>query len=295
MRIGTFSDGITRAVAVERDGSWYPLAGGPEAERAAILAALADPDAALASLEEVSLPSGFAPVMPFVPARDPFCLGKNYRLHAEEFARLNGDEEAVPAAPVVFTKSTGALCGPTDPLVVAPALAAGLDYEAELGVVIGRGGEAIAAEDALSHVAGYSVVNDTTARDLQRAHTQWYLAKSLPSATPWGPVIVTPDELEPFSERRIGAEVNGEARQDSRLGRMIFSVAEAIASISRVVILQPGDLISMGTPSGVGVGFDPPRFLADGDEVACFIEGIGELRNRVLVREPVASAAAGPG
>ncbi|HET9091010.1 MAG TPA: fumarylacetoacetate hydrolase family protein [Acidimicrobiales bacterium] len=293
MRIGTFSDGTTRTVAVERDGTWRPLAGGPGAEATVILAALAAPDAALASLAEAPLPPGFEPVMPFLPARDPFCLGKNYRLHAEEFARFNGDEEAVPPAPVVFTKSTSALCGPTDPLVVAPVLAAGLDYEAELGVVIGRGGEAIPAADALAHVAGYSVVNDTTARDLQRTHTQWYLGKSLASATPWGPVIVTPDELEPFSERRIGAEVNGEARQDARLGQMIFSVAEAIASISRVVALQPGDLICMGTPSGVGVGFDPPRFLVDGDEVRCFIEGIGELRNRVLVREPAAYAAAG--
>ncbi|MHB8505809.1 MAG: fumarylacetoacetate hydrolase family protein [Acidimicrobiales bacterium] len=291
MRIGTFSDGSTRLVAVERDGTWRLLASEAGDERAAILDALADPESAVRRAA-APLPAGFVPAMPYLPDRDPLCLGKNYQDHAEEFARFNGDAEAVPPAPVVFTKSTSALCGPSDPIVVAPELAGALDYEAELVAVIGRPGSAIAVADALDHVAGYSVLNDTTARDLQRTHGQWYLGKSLPAATPWGPVVVTPDELDPLAERRIGSAVNGEPRQAARLGQMVFSVAEAVASISRVVALRPGDLIAMGTPSGVGLGFDPPRFLGDGDEVHCWVEGIGDLRNRVVVGQPAPALAA---
>jgi 2-keto-4-pentenoate hydratase/2-oxohepta-3-ene-1,7-dioic acid hydratase in catechol pathway len=284
VRIGTFTDGQSRQVAVEREGAWHPLHRSVGDEREQILAALADPAAAMAATDG-TLPEGFVPTMPFRPVRDVFCLGKNYRAHAEEFARYAGEEEAVPPAPVVFTKSAAALCGPSDRLVVSPPHASCLDYEAELVVVIGRGGSSISAEASLGHVAGFSVLNDFTARDLQSLHAQWYLGKSLAAATPWGPVIVTPDELEPFAERRIGSLVNGEQRQDARLGEMIFSVEAAIEAISRVVALEPGDLIAMGTPSGVGVGFDPPRFLRDGDEVCCFIEGIGEIANRLCVGE----------
>ncbi|HLI24376.1 MAG TPA: fumarylacetoacetate hydrolase family protein [Acidimicrobiales bacterium] len=292
MRIGTFSDGSVRRVAVERDEAWWLLASAGGDERTVILNALADPDGAMRHAGAAPLPAGFRPAMPYLPARDPFCLGKNFRAHAEEFSRFSGDAEAVPPAPIVFTKSTAALCGPYDPLMVDTEVAEALDYEAELVAVIGRSGSAIAVADALDHVAGYSVLNDTTARDLQRIHAQWYLGKSLPGATPWGPAVVTPDELEPFAERRIGSTVNGEERQDAQLGQMIFSVADAIASISQVITLRPGDLIAMGTPAGVGVGFDPPRFLGDGDEVCCWVEGIGNLRNRVVVGRPVRAVAA---
>jgi 2-keto-4-pentenoate hydratase/2-oxohepta-3-ene-1,7-dioic acid hydratase in catechol pathway len=292
MRIGTFGDGTVRRVAVERDGVWRLLAPGAGDERTTILRALADPEATMRRADPGPLPTRWEPAMPYLPARDPFCLGKNFRAHAEEFARFSGDAEAVPPAPIVFTKSITALCGPSDPLVVDPELAQALDYEAELVAVIGKPGSHIAVADALDHVAGYSVMNDTTARDLQRTHAQWFLGKSLPAATPWGPAIVTPDELEPLAGRRIGSTVNDDKRQDAQLGQMIFSVADAIASISRVVALRPGDLIAMGTPSGVGVGFDPPRFLGDGDEVCCWVEGIGNLRNRVVVAQPVGAVAA---
>lgn len=291
MRIGTFSDGSTRRVCVERGEHWWPLRPSAASERESILAALADPDAAMNGADTAPIPTEFEPTMPYRPARDAFCLGKNYRLHAEEFSRYSGDADEIPSAPVVFTKSTEAFCGPTDPLVVAPGLACALDYEAELVAVIGRPGADIAAGSALAHVAGYSVLNDFTARDLQRIHSQWYLGKSLPQATPWGPVIVTPDELQAFDERGIGTEVNGEPRQRGALGEMIFPVAEAVATISKIVALRSGDLIAMGTPSGVGLGFEPPRFLVDGDEVRCWIDGIGELRNRVVVRQAVTAAS----
>lgn len=285
MKVATLSDGSASEVCVWHDGAWHALSTAPGQERATLLAALADPAGALATARPSALAERSRPAMPYLPARDVFCLGKNYFAHAEEFSRFNGDDQVTPPAPVVFTKSRWALCGPTDDVVVSPSVAEALDYEAELAVIIGTGGAAIPAATALRHVAGYSVINDTTARDLQRLHTQWFLGKSLPQATPWGPVVVTPDELGPFEDREISATVNGEPRQQARLSEMIFPVEEAIAAISRVLPLEAGDVIAMGTPSGVGVGFDPPRFLADGDTVVCRVEGIGQLKNVVRLRE----------
>ena len=146
---------------------------------------------------------------------------------------------------------------------------------------MGVGGLRIAAEDAGRHIAGYTIVNDITARDLQQRHKQWFLGKSLPQATPVGPVIVSPGELTELDGRSIRCWVNEDIRQEAKLGEMIFSVAEAIAQISRIVPLESGDLIAMGTPSGVGVGFDPPKFLQDGDRVVCEIDGIGRLDNTI--------------
>jgi 2-keto-4-pentenoate hydratase/2-oxohepta-3-ene-1,7-dioic acid hydratase in catechol pathway len=135
--------------------------------------------------------------------------------------------------------------------------------------------------DAVRHVAGYTIVNDVTARDLQQRHRQWFLGKSLAAATPAGPVIVSADEMPDLAGRKIRCWVNDELRQNATLDEMIFGVPETIASITRIFPLEPGDLIAMGTPSGVGVGFDPPRFLHDGDRVSCEIEGIGRLDNTV--------------
>ncbi len=283
MRFATLTDGERLFTCVFADEQWLeiPSSGGSPGER--LMSALNSPADALAAARPLGTATGLRPAMPYRPWRDVFCLGKNYRAHAEEFSRFNGDADVVPEAPVVFAKSASAMCGPDDDLAVRYDVAGALDYEAELVVVIGQGGSCVDKAQALDHVAGYSIVNDTTARDLQKLHAQWYLGKSLPAATPWGPVVVTPDELEPFGERVISATVNGEQRQRAVLGQMIFTVEDAVASISRVVALQAGDLIAMGTPSGVGVGFDPPRFLADGDVVTCTIDGIGELHNRVRV------------
>ncbi len=258
---------------------------------------------------------------PILPPRNVICLGKNYRAHAEEFdafARsaagraaaggpagngpagngpagrgMAGDRRAGgeaagseapgggPAAPIIFTKPAAALCGARDVITVNPQVTAALDYEIELGVVIGTGGGRIPPGDAYRHVAGYTVINDITARDLQQRHKQWFLGKSLAGATPAGPVIVSPDELPGLDGRGIRCWVNGELRQDARLGEMIFSVPEVIAVISRIFPLLPGDLIAMGTPAGVGVGFDPPRYLRDGDRVVGEIDGIGRLDNTI--------------
>ncbi len=225
------------------------------------------------------------PVLCVAPPRNVLCLGKNYVAHASEFARFSRDTEVAPEAPIVFTKPVSSLCGPTDDIAVDADLAEALDYEVELGVVIGAGGTRISKQQALEHVLGYTVVNDTTARDLQQRHKQWFLGKSLPKATPVGPVLVPRDELPQFPQRAIVCWVNGELRQKAVLGDMIFGVAEAIAAISRITPLEPGDLIAMGTPSGVAVGFTPPRYLKDGDRVVCEIDGIGRLDNTVRVRK----------
>lgn len=226
-----------------------------------------------------------APPLCVAPPRNVICLGKNYHDHASEFARFSSDDEVVPDVPIVFTKPVSSLCGPGDDIVVDPDVTDALDYEVELGVVIGLGGARITEDRAKEHVLGYTVVNDVTARDLQQRHKQWFLGKSLHRATPVGPLVVPREELAGFSQRPIRCWVNGELRQSAVLGDMIFGVEEAIATISKVTPLQSGDLIAMGTPSGVAVGFTPPRYLKDGDRVVCEIDGIGRLDNRIRFRK----------
>jgi len=280
MRVGMVSAGNGPVLAVEREGRWYqwsppgeiPVRSGWSALDVLALGERVQADGMLH-------PSRLLP--PIVPHRNVICLGKNYRAHAEEFAAYEGAEKSVPEAPIVFTKPAAALCGARDVVTVEQRVTAALDYEAELGVVIGAGGAHIPAEDAERHVAGYMIINDITARDLQRRHGQWFLGKSLHHATPAGPVIVSATEFTDLAARSIRCWVNDELRQEAKLGEMIFGVAETIAEISRIFPLEPGDLIAMGTPSGVGVGFKPPRYLHDGDRVVCEIDGIGRLDNTI--------------
>jgi 2-keto-4-pentenoate hydratase/2-oxohepta-3-ene-1,7-dioic acid hydratase in catechol pathway len=273
-------------LATERDGLWYrwtpPRADAASPDGASALDVLAAADRVPADPrpgEAPLVPDRLLP--PIRPTRNVICLGKNYREHAEEIDASALDTDGVPEAPIVFTKPAASLCGPRDVIAVDREVTSALDYEAELGIVIGTGGRRIPADDAGRHIAGYTIVNDVTARDLQKRHKQWFLGKSLPAATPVGPVIVSPDELTGLSSRAIRCWVNGDLRQDARLGDMIFGIAETIAEVSRIVPLERGDLIAMGTPSGVGFSFDPPRFLQDGDRVVCEIEGIGCLDNTV--------------
>jgi len=280
MRAGRLTDGVRTVLALRRDGTWF--AAEPPSER--LLDLLADGAQPGAALE-----NGYRPTVPLRPVRNIMCLGKNFRAHAIEFATYSADAETVPTQPIVFTKTPEALCGAEDAIEVSRDLGSALDYEAELAVVIGRDGTRIDRGDALEHVAGYTVLNDVTARDVQERHRQWFLGKSLPRATPIGPVVVTPDELGNLDALAITCHVNGELRQAAVLGDMIFGVAETIAIVSALVPLRRGDIISMGTPSGVGIGFVPPRFLRDGDTVICAIEGIGELRNVVRLIDPKGS------
>lgn len=278
MRAGMVLGGDGPVLALERDGRWYRWS--PPGDAAAgkawsvvdVLEAGEQAPAGVALDVVRLLPS-------ILPPRNMICLGKNYHAHAEEFAAYSGEAEDIPQAPIVFTKPVGSLCGACDAITVDRKVTSALDYEAELGVVIGVGGARITAEDADRHIAGYTIVNDVTARDLQQRHRQWFLGKSLPAGTPVGPVVVSPGELSDLESKSIRCWVNGDLRQEAKLGEMIFGVAETIAVISRIFPLQRGDLIAMGTPHGVGIGFQPPRFLQDGDRVSCEIDGIGRLEN----------------
>jgi 2-keto-4-pentenoate hydratase/2-oxohepta-3-ene-1,7-dioic acid hydratase in catechol pathway len=272
--------GDNPVLAVEHDGNWHrwiPPDGAARKAEWSVLDALKLGGSS--SADSAIHPVHWLP--PMIPPRNMLCLGKNYRAHAEEFATFAGETEKVPSAPIVFTKPAAALCGPFDNVIIDPEVTTALDYEVELGVVIGVGGMRIAADDAQRHIAGYTIVNDITARDLQQRHGQWFLGKSLVRATPVGPIVASPDELTGFSRRSIRCWVNGELRQDATLGQMIFGVPDTIAEISRIFPLEAGDMIATGTPSGVGAGFQPPRFLQDGDRVVCEINGIGRLDNTI--------------
>ncbi|MCR0983608.1 fumarylacetoacetate hydrolase family protein [Roseomonas populi] len=227
------------------------------------------------------------------PPRNIFCVGKNYHAHAKEFAGSGYDSsstsaaDAIPKAPIIFTKPFTSISGPWDDIPMVPGLDAELDYEAELAVVIGRGGRCIPKSDAMSHVFGYTLVNDVTARDLQGKHKQWLLGKGIDGFCPMGPFLVTADELD-AAAMRVTCTVNGEKRQDATTADLIFDIPTLIETISLSMALLPGDIIATGTPEGVGIGFKPPRFLRDGDVVECAIEGIGSIRNTLRKVDPAA-------
>ncbi|MDQ0382667.1 fumarylacetoacetate hydrolase family protein [Amycolatopsis thermophila] len=219
------------------------------------------------------------------PRRNVFCVGKNYREHVAEFGRSGYDtpsrSEALPEKPIVFSKATTSVTGPFDDVESHPGVTRELDYEGELGVIIGRGGRGIAREDAFEHVWGYTVINDVTARDLQRDHKQWLLGKSLDTHCPMGPYAVSADEVPHVAGLELETTVNGENRQLALVKDLIFDIPDLIATLSAGITLLPGDIIATGTPAGVGIGFEPPKFLRSGDVVEVAITGLGQLRNRI--------------
>jgi 2-keto-4-pentenoate hydratase/2-oxohepta-3-ene-1,7-dioic acid hydratase in catechol pathway len=190
--------------------------------------------------------------------------------------------KAVDTWPIVFTKVPECVVGPdADVRLPGAAISAQIDYEAELVVVIGRGGRNIRRADAMRHVWGYTIVNDVTARDVQMRHSQWDLGKSFDTFCPMGPWLVSADELD-GTNTRVRCWVNGEARQDARTTDLIFDIATLIETCSRGITLYPGDLIATGTPAGVGMGMSPPRWLQHGDVVRIEIDGLGTLSNRFV-------------
>ncbi len=218
------------------------------------------------------------------PAKNIFCVGKNYREHAAEFAGSGFDataKEVVPEAPVVFSKPPTSVIGPGEPIPAHLDPTDSVDYEGELAVVIGRGGRGIRKGEALGHVFGYTIVNDVTARTLQHRHRQWILGKGIDGFCPMGPAILTADEVPDPGALRIVTHVNGEKRQDAPVSDLIFDIPTLIETISAGITLEPGDVIATGTPVGVGIGFDPPRFLRAGDVVRVEVPGIGVLENPV--------------
>lgn len=209
------------------------------------------------------------------PRKNVFCLGQNYAAHAAE----SGNPP--PMAPIYFTKPPTTVIGPGDAVPYPQGLTTRLDWEVELGVVIGRGGRDIPEARALEHVFGYTIFNDVSARDLQYRTSQWFKGKSLDGSSPMGPVIVTADEIPDPQHLRLQLSVNGIGKQDSNSSDMIFSVARIIADLSAGMTLEPADCISTGTPQGVGDGRKPPEYLKPGDVMDAEVERIGVLRNPV--------------
>jgi len=290
MRLATYRHQNRRAVGrLTRDGESveaYQL--NPEEERRGVLA-LVERLAAGTALPATG------PAIPLAqvtleaplprPRRNIFCVGKNYHAHAKEFAGSGFDSSAkaggdIPAVPIYFTKVPESVIGPEEAIVIVPEVSDATDYEAELAVVIGRGGKGIKVADAMAHVWGYTIINDVTARDWQQRHLQWHLGKSFDTYCPMGPWLVSADECD---ARRTGIRcyVNGEERQNANTADLIFDIPTLIETLSAGITLYPGDVIATGTPVGVGIGFKPPKYLKAGDIVRVEIDGIGALQNPV--------------
>ena len=287
MRIATFQHAGRRQVGeVGADG------------RSLRAFALSDAEAALGALPLIEraaagqpLPAADGPVYALAdvrleaplprPRRNLWCVGRNYHAHAKELREtvFRNSPAKTDEWPIVFTKVPETVVGPGDVVrLPGAAVSQQIDYEAELAVVIGRGGRNIARADALSHVFGWTIVNDVTARDVQMRHQQWDLGKSFDTFCPMGPWIVTADELD-GTDTRVRCWVNEELRQDARTTDLIFDIPTLIETVSRGITLLPGDVIATGTPAGVGMGLSPPRWLAPGDIVRIEIDGIGTLSN----------------
>lgn len=216
------------------------------------------------------------------PRKNVFCVGRNYAEHIAEGERAQKQKIGVTEYPVFFTKPPTAIVPPGGDVLVFPEVSEAIDYEVELTVVIGKPGRNICKADAMEHVFGYTILNDITARDIQRRHGgQYFKGKGLDGSCPIGPWIVTADAVSDPHALSIGTRVNGEQRQNGNTADMIFDIPTLIASVSEGLTLEPGDMIATGTPSGVGYAMDPPCFLKDGDTVVCEISEIGALENIV--------------
>lgn len=243
----------------------------------------------LAELRTLS-PAGKTPLEPGTygllapiprPRQDVLCLGINYADHAAESAKFSDTFRKAEPVPVYFSKRVVEAAHPDEEIPSYPGLVEKLDYEVELAVILGKTIKDCPVEDVPAAIFGYTILNDMSARDLQTRHTQWYRGKSLDKFTPMGPCIVTADEIPWPVRLDIRCYVNGELRQHSNTAQLITGIAEALSVFSQGTTLLAGSILATGTPSGVGMGFDPPRFLHPGDEVLCEIEKIGQLRNTI--------------
>lgn len=216
------------------------------------------------------------------PLQDVICLGINFMEHAVEsynFKKIKFDGKR--EYPVYFSKRVNEAVADGGTILSHSDITKSLDYEAELALIISKDAKNVSKDKALEYVFGWSIINDISSRDIQNKHKQWYYGKSLDRSLPFGPWIVTSDELD-VSSLDIKSFVNGKLRQNSNTSKLIFDAAYVISDLSKGMTLKAGTIISLGTPSGVGMGFTPPKFLNSGDEIVCFIEGIGELKNIIL-------------
>ena len=233
------------------------------------------------SLDEVKL---LAPIP--VPIRDIICVGKNYAEHAKEVQRssystLQG-KQAVPDQPIIFTKATTSVIGPNEKIELKNDASQSTDYEGELGVIIGKRSKNISKSNAFDIIFGYTILNDVTARKLQNNHKQWFIGKSPDTYCPIGPAVITKDEIKDINTVKLQTFVNGEERQVGIVQDMVFDIPTLIETLTKSMTLVEGDIIATGTPSGVGIGFDPPKFLKAGDKVSVKIDPIGTLENTAI-------------
>jgi 2-keto-4-pentenoate hydratase/2-oxohepta-3-ene-1,7-dioic acid hydratase in catechol pathway len=220
------------------------------------------------------------------PRKNVLCVGWNYLEHFKEGEKIRPNVVEMPSHPTFFSKTPTTVIGPYDPIPYDAAITDKLDWEAELGVIIGPGGKNIAESDAMKHVFGYTVINDVSGRDIQRQHgQQWFKGKSLDGTCPMGPWIVTADEVPNPEDLAIGCRLNGVQKQDSNTSYMYFKIPRIIAELSHGMTLEAGDVISSGTPAGVGHARTPPEFMKPGDVLETEVAGIGVLRNRVTAPE----------
>jgi 2-keto-4-pentenoate hydratase/2-oxohepta-3-ene-1,7-dioic acid hydratase in catechol pathway len=299
MKLATFVHAAQETIGVVRGERIVPVGelgdvpgqmvafiqGGP-AQRRALAEALDASAAAGIPLDEVEL---LAPIPR--PPKNVICLGLNYAAHAAESAGATGGKASAPDHLIAFTKAPTSINRPFGDIPFDPLVTEKVDWEVELGVVIGVPGRGISVDEALNHVFGYTVVNDISARDIQRNHRQYFLGKSLDGYCPMGPWIVTADEIPDPQHLWLRTYVNGELKQDGNTADQIFDVATTISVLSRGMMLEAGDVIATGTPDGVGFARTPPEFLRPGDEVRCEIESIGAIANRVIPLELSATSA----
>jgi 2-keto-4-pentenoate hydratase/2-oxohepta-3-ene-1,7-dioic acid hydratase in catechol pathway len=227
--------------------------------------------------------AGATLLAPLEPRKNVFCVGRNYLAHAEEGARVRGEELKLPTVPTLFSKAPTAIAGPGATLHLDGGVSQRYDWEAELAVIIGKRCKNVSEADALGTIFGYTCLNDVSARDLQNATTQWFKGKTLDDTCPLGPSILTADEIADPQQLEVTLRLNGEVKQHASTAVMIFSIARIIAYLSLGTTLEPGDIIATGTPEGVGFARTPPEFLKDGDVMEVEISQIGILRNPVTI------------
>ncbi len=289
MKLVTFvrTGSETEELGVLRDGRVLPLGemGFSYADMNELIRrATAEELAAMAAREAPGLPPEGARLLSPIPRplQDVLCLGLNYHDHAAEAGQFSKDAFGVElAAPIFFSKRVSYSQGSGAPIPAHRDLTKKLDFENELGVILGRDADHVPEEEAADYIFGYTIVNDVSAREIQTKHKQWHFGKSLEGFCPMGPCILTADEVAFPPRLRISTTLNGRLRQDSNTGYLIHSIAEIISTLSRGMVLKAGSIIATGTPKGVLMGDPEPVFLQPGDEVICSIESIGELVNRV--------------
>jgi 2-keto-4-pentenoate hydratase/2-oxohepta-3-ene-1,7-dioic acid hydratase in catechol pathway len=272
------------------------------AEFTSMLSLIASGDSGLAAAHETvkhaqQLPGSLHPLSEVEllapiprPVKSVYCVGLNFRSHVEQNARALGQEPEIPETPLFFSKPVTSVVGPGDPIRHDGRLTSKLDYEVELALVIGRQGTWISADQASSYIFGFTALNDVSARDLQFRSSQFLYGKGQDSYCPIGPLITSRDEMPPLENVLLRLLVNGEVRQEEIAGHMLFTPEEAVVELSKGITLEPGDIISLGTPGGCGYQMAPPRFLEPGDVVECDITGIGRLTNPVIDVSPDAAA-----